>query len=86
MQAIQQYLPERERERVLNQSMKFYAHYGIKIANDLWFGLRNREGAQTQVKEALQMHRDWLMYWKITKLYTKMTLNISSFIPRRTKP
>ncbi|MBO9635633.1 MAG: glycosyltransferase [Chitinophagaceae bacterium] len=85
MHTIQQYLPETERDRVLQQSMKFYAHYGIKIANDLWYGLRNRQGARTQVQEALQMHRDWLMYWKITKLYTKMALNITSFIPGRNK-
>jgi len=85
MLTIQQYLPEADRKKILNQSMKFYAHYGIKIANDLWYGLRNREGTKTQVREALRMHRDWLMYWKITKLYTKMALNITSFIPRRNK-
>jgi hypothetical protein len=85
MQTIQQYLPETEKERILEQSMKFYAHYGIKIANDLWYGLRNRQGVKVQVREALRMHRDWLMYWKISKLYTKMALNITSFIPRRNK-
>lgn len=85
MLAIQQYLPETAREKVLNQSMKFYAHYGIKIANDLWYGLKNREGVKIQVQEALRMHRDWRMYWKITKLYTKMALNITSFIPRSNK-
>ena len=85
MLAIQQYLPETERARVLQQSMKFYAHYGIKIANDLWYGLKNREGVKVQVQEALRMHRDWRMYWKITKLYTKMALNITSFIPRKNK-
>lgn len=85
MQSIQQYLPETERARILQQSMKFYAHYGIKIANDLWYGVRNREGVKVQVEEALRMHRDWRMYWKITKLYTKMAMNITSFIPRRKK-
>lgn len=85
MHTIQQYIPETERARILEQSMKFYAHYGIKIANDLWYGLRHRQGVKTQVQEALRMHRDWLMYWKITKLYTKMALNITSFIPRGNK-
>ncbi|WP_206513756.1 glycosyltransferase family 2 protein [Pseudoflavitalea rhizosphaerae] len=85
MRSIQEYMPEAEKARVMEQSMKFYAHYGIKIANDLWYGLRNREGAKVQVAEALRMHRDWLMYWKITKLYTKMALNITSFIPRSKK-
>lgn len=86
MHTIQQYIPETERARILEQSMKFYAHYGIKIANDLWYGLRNRQGVKTQVQEALRMHRDLLMYWKIIKLYTKMGLNITSFIPRSNKP
>ncbi len=85
MQAIQQYLPETEKQRIYNRSMKFYAHYGIKIANDLWYGLKNKQGARTQVQEALRMHRDGLMYWKIAKLYTKMALNITAFIPRRTR-
>lgn len=85
MLAIQQYLPEPEKEKILQHSMKFYAHYGIKIANDLWYGLKNREGARTQVREALRMHRDGPMYWKIAKLYTKMALNITTFIPRRHK-
>jgi glycosyltransferase involved in cell wall biosynthesis len=83
IQTIQQYLPEPERERLYKKAMKFYAHYGIKIANDLWYGFRNRQGARTQVQEALQMHQDPLMYWKIAKLYTKMALNITSFIPRK---
>lgn len=80
---IQQYLPEAERERLYKKAMKFYAHYGIKIANDLWYGLHDRQGARMQVREALQMHKDPLMYWKIAKLYTKMALNITSFIPRK---
>lgn len=85
MRAIQEYLPEREKERIFHYSMKFYAHYSIKIANDLWYSLKNRQGARTQVQEALRMHRDVLMYWKIAKLYTKMALNITAFIPRRNK-
>jgi hypothetical protein len=83
MQTIQQHLPEQERKRIWDQSMKFYAHYGIKIANDLWYGLKNKQGARVQVQEALRMHRDGRMYWKIAKLYTKMRLNITAFIPRR---
>lgn len=82
IKAIQQYLPDAEKETLFKEAMKFYAHYGIKIANDLWYGLHNRQGAKTQVREALTMHRDALLYWKITKLYVKMALNITSFIPR----
>jgi glycosyltransferase involved in cell wall biosynthesis len=85
MKAIQEHLPAPEKEKIFRHSMKFYAHYGIKIANDLWYGLKNRQGAKTQVQEALRMHRDGRMYWKIAKLYTKMALNITAFIPRRNK-
>ena len=82
IRAIQQYLPEAEKAELYREAMKFYAHYGIKIANDLWYGLRSREGAKIQVQEALSMHVDPLLLWKISKLYIKMTLNITSFIPR----
>jgi hypothetical protein len=37
---------------------------------------RRRQGARAQVREALRMHRDWKLFVKIAKLYTKMTLNI----------
>jgi glycosyltransferase involved in cell wall biosynthesis len=80
IRAIQQYLPESEKDRLFRKAMKFYAHYGIKIANDLWYGLQNRQAARTQVREALLMYKDPLMYWKIAKLYTKMALNITSFM------
>lgn len=83
IRTIQQYLPESERERHFKEAMKFYAHYGIKIANDLWYGLHNRQGAKTQVREALRMHKDPLLYWKVSKLYIKMALNITSFRPRK---
>ena len=77
MKAIQQYVPDADREKVYKRSMKFYAHHALKTANELWHGTRNKPGAKTQVKEALQMHRDPLLYWKITKLYSKMFFNIS---------
>ncbi|AXY75763.1 glycosyltransferase [Paraflavitalea soli] len=82
IRTIQQYLPDEEKDILFREAMKFYAHYGIKIANDLWYGLHSRQGAKIQVREALSMHRDAQLYWKITKLYIKMALNITSFIPR----
>lgn len=86
IRTIQQYLPEKERPLLYRQAMKFYAHYGIKIANDLWYGLHSRKGAKIQVQEALSMHLDPLLLWKISKLYLKMALNITSFIPRNKQP
>lgn len=86
IRTIQQYLPDGEKETLYKAAMKFYAHYGLKVANDLWYGLRNRQGARVQVREALGMHRDVLLYWKIAKLYIKMALNITAFIPRYKRP
>lgn len=77
MQTIQQYLPDAAKEKLLKKSMKFYAHHALITANGLWHGHRNKQGARTQVKAALRMHQDPLLYWKITKLYGKMFLNIS---------
>lgn len=83
IRTIRQYLPAAQQDELFRAAMKFYAHYGVKIANDLWYGLHNKQGVRTQVREALSMHVDPLMIWKITKLYTKMALNITSFIPRK---
>ncbi|WP_276481838.1 glycosyltransferase family 2 protein [Paraflavitalea pollutisoli] len=80
---IRQYLPVERQDELYREAMRFYAHYGIKIANDLWYGLHDKQGARVQVREALSMHADPLMIWKITKLYAKMALNITSFIPRK---
>lgn len=82
IRTIQQYLPEKEKEKLFREAMRFYAHYGIKIANDLWYGLHDRQGASTQIREAWSMYRDALLVWKIAKLHVKMALNITSFIPR----
>lgn len=71
----QQHLPETERQEVRNTAMKFYAHYALRVANRLWHSSYNRHGALAQIKEALRMHQDPLLYWKILKLYTKIIIN-----------
>lgn len=83
IRTIRQYLPVERQEELFREAMKFYAHYGIKIANDLWYGLHDKQGARVQVREALSMHVDALLIWKIGKLYTKMALNITSLNPRK---
>lgn len=71
----QQYLPDSERQQVRKKALKFYAHYALRVANRLWHTSYNRDGVRAQIKEALRMHRDPAMYWKILKLHTKMILN-----------
>jgi len=70
------YLPENKKERLAAKAMKFYAHYGLRVANHIWHSTRNKHAVKRQVKEALKMHRDLAMYYKISRLYTKMLFNI----------
>ena len=76
MNNIQHYLPENKRTEVIKTSKKFYAHYAMKIANALWKNMRHRRGAAAQARAAWSMSRDFALFYKIIKLYTRITLNI----------
>lgn len=76
MSTIKNYLPEEKRQTVLSSSRKFYAHYALRVANGLWAELRNKRGAEAQAKAAWSMQKDPFLFFKIVKLYTRMTLNI----------
>ncbi|RDV16705.1 glycosyltransferase [Pontibacter diazotrophicus] len=75
MEYIQGYLPEDEREKLLKKTKKFYAHYGIRVANQVWHSSHNKSGVQQQVRQTLSLHSDLLLYLKIAKIYVKMFLN-----------
>lgn len=72
---IQNYLPTEQRDKLLKKSKKFYAHYGLRVANQVWHTSHNKSGVQQQVKQTLSLHSDLLLYWKIGKIYLKMLLN-----------
>lgn len=76
MERIEPLLPEDRRNAIRKSSRKFYAHYALRTANQIWTGAKNREGAKAQVKGAWSMHKDAALAFKILKLYTKMTLNL----------
>lgn len=76
MNNIQHYLPQGERSFIAKRSKKFYAHYAIRVANALWKNLRHRQGAAAQAKAAWSMSRDIGLFYKIAKLYTRITLKI----------
>lgn len=76
MQQIQSYLPEAERKEIFERSRKFYAHYAMKTANHLWKNLKHKQGAENQVIEAWRMRPDLFLFYKIVKLYTRMTFNL----------
>jgi glycosyltransferase involved in cell wall biosynthesis len=76
IEKVQQHLPAATRHQIVSKSKKFYAHYALRTANAIWKNHRHRNGVRAQVKEAWKMHRDPLLFYKILKLYTKITLNI----------
>jgi glycosyltransferase involved in cell wall biosynthesis len=77
MELIQDHLPVESRKSTLRKSKKFYAHYGIRMANQVWHSMQHKEGVKAQIKYALHMHIDPKLLWDTAKVYVKMTLNIS---------
>lgn len=76
IQQIQKYLPEKDRKKAKEEACRYYAHYAASTANRLWQGARNKQGALSQMQEALRLHGDLKLYWRLAKLYARMTLNI----------
>ena len=74
---INEYLPKADRERIKKESYKFYAHYALMLADQIWHGSKNKRDIKAQVKEGLRMHKNVSIYWKVLKLYTKIALNIA---------
>jgi hypothetical protein len=76
MQTIQNYLPGNNRSAILKNSKKFYAHYALRTANALWKTLQHRKGAAAQAKAAWNMNPDLSLFYKIIKLFTRMTFKL----------
>jgi glycosyltransferase involved in cell wall biosynthesis len=76
MRTVRNYLPPHLRGRVWKKSTKYYAHYGVDIAWRLWRENGNRSAAAVQVREALRLHSDLALWWKILKLYGSMLMNV----------
>ncbi len=74
-QLIQSHLPAESREVVLRAARRYYALYGISIANLLWTKYHNRRYVVTNLKEALKMCSDALICYRSAKLVLKMLLN-----------
>jgi len=75
MQYIQQYLPANQRARVFKKSKKFYAAYGLRLANQLWHLNHDKASAHAQIKTALSLCKDLDLYPQVLKIYTKMLIN-----------
>jgi glycosyltransferase involved in cell wall biosynthesis len=76
MDRIGKLVPEDKREAIGQESRRFYAHYALRTANQLWKELRHKPGALAQVKAAWSMQKDPFLCYKILKLFTRMTLNL----------
>ena len=76
MHRIEPLLPADKKNHIVSSSRKFYAHYALRTANQIWSALKNRQGVKAQIREAWKMYRDFTLFVKILKLYTKMTLNL----------
>lgn len=75
MKSIREYLPEKEKKKILNKSKKFYAHYGVKKANHLWHATHNKGYVKANIFQSVQLHKDISLYWRICKIHAKMTLD-----------
>ncbi|WP_317195400.1 glycosyltransferase family 2 protein [Rufibacter roseolus] len=77
MAMIQDLLPPEHRKEILQKSKKFYAHYGIRVANQVWHSVQSKEGVKAQIRYAWGMHFDPQLLWGTAKVYFKMTFNIT---------
>ncbi|MCJ8165336.1 glycosyltransferase [Pontibacter sp. E15-1] len=75
MELIQHHLPQDQRKAILKKSRTYYAHYGIKIANQLWRRLHSRQLVQVQVTQALRLYKTPHLYYKIAQVYAKILLH-----------
>ncbi len=75
MKLIQVQLPAKKRKIILKKSRKFYAYYGLRMANSLWHTFHNKLYVKANINQSLKLHRDIGMYWKIFKIHTKIFLH-----------
>ncbi|TGE06315.1 glycosyltransferase family 2 protein [Hymenobacter fodinae] len=75
MQNIQQHLPPSQRKTLLKRSKKFYSHYAIRQANNLWHLRHDRNSTLNHVRQALLLHQDLSLYVQVLKLLIKVVIN-----------
>src|SRR5215218_968201 len=64
MKRIQQLVPAEKRAEVKKAANKYYAHYTLMIANNLWHQTANKKITRLQIKQA------WKLYKDLDMLYT----------------
>ncbi|WP_240676109.1 glycosyltransferase family 2 protein [Botryobacter ruber] len=74
MKLIQDHLPAEKKQHILEKSKRYYAAYGLKVANELWHKLHDTQVIHAQIEQALNLSRNPLLYLMILKLQLKLTL------------
>ncbi|MDO6391759.1 glycosyltransferase [Pontibacter sp. BT731] len=72
---IQSHLPIESKQHILRRSRRYYASYGIKMAQNSWTKLKDEQAVNLQIKHALKLHKSPWIYWSIAKLYIKLALD-----------
>ncbi|WP_062542852.1 glycosyltransferase family 2 protein [Rufibacter tibetensis] len=75
MELIQHHLPDMYRKKLYNNSLKFYAHYAIRDANEVWMNQHNKKAVRFLMWETLKVYKDPSLIWKCFKLYSKTLIN-----------
>jgi GT2 family glycosyltransferase len=75
MLLIQKHLPHDKKQSILNKSRKYYASYGIKIAEKLWNTLHDKQVVKAQIRQSLNLHSSLKLYVLIGILYYKITFS-----------
>jgi glycosyltransferase involved in cell wall biosynthesis len=75
MKLIQKYLPEDKRQSILKKSKKYYASYGIKVADELWSKLHDQQVINAHIKQILSLYKSPKIYLLIILLYFKVKLS-----------
>lgn len=75
IQLIQNHLPNENKQYILKKSKKYYASYGIGMAENTWKALKDKQAVDAQIKNALTLYKSPRIYWLITKLYFKLALD-----------
>ncbi|MFD2247977.1 glycosyltransferase family 2 protein [Pontibacter ruber] len=71
MKLIQEHLPDENKQTILSKSRRYYASYGLKIAEKLWNRFHDREIVEAQIKQILNLDRSPKLYLLIALFYLK---------------
>jgi len=72
MQLIRHDVPVREQKKIQQASRKYYAFYGLKMADTLVKAGGNLQAAAVSIRKSLRLYRNLSIYKKAASLYLKI--------------